>query len=342
MTLPNTADRRQGVAPPFDLQRLREIRKQAEQAHAERQRRMDEVERLLRCHEAPPEDLFDWWASECASEGVDPVRRLHDLTRPLEKRCADLFSDYPEGSRSHEKPPDKLLAPYLKQWGAFDDSKRRPLVAELLTYLEDAQVEWRRHQWQVLGPTWAGFEWDRGEAVVSALTVAVEEALDYVGDLVGDDPVMDPRLSRTLPLLVELRSRLRRTMQSAWKRPWRKDLPRDPGRPRTGVDRNWATLVVRETRKRLERIHPFDRSREERAAYVRVMGSLTKRIVGCLGIRGVRDMPFPKVSSRPPTHSPAHELARRLCAALGVKRVRQPGPRGPYKKGRRKRSPKSP
>ncbi len=341
MASPNTAGRRQGVAPPFDLQRLREVRKQAEHAHAERQRRMDEVERLLRCHEEPPEDLFDWWARACVSEGVDPVRRLDYLTRPLEKRCADLFSEYPEGSTSHEKPPDKLLAPYLKQWGAFDDPSCRPLVAELLTSLEDARDEWAQHQAQVRGPAWAGFEWDRGEAVVSALHVVVREALDYVRELTGDDPIMDLRFLGTLPLLLELHSRLRKPMQAAWERPWRKDLPRPAGRKRTGVDRKWAAHVVRKARTQLKRIHPLDKSREERAEYVRVMGSLAKRIVGRLGIPGVRDMPSPKVRSQPPPHSPAHELARRLCDALGVKRVRQRGPRGPYKKGQRKRSSKS-
>ena len=305
--------RRQNLGKLFG-KKSRERVEKARQARAEREARMDNCERYLRSWQTPPKTLFDEWLEWCVATEIDPTKRLDYLRRPLKNRLKELIGEEPRGWDDDPKAPKDRILYRFYCWDVFDGREPNHSAAELITYLEDVQEGlWRRQRRR---STWRVAEGERAEAVVVALLAIIREAELYISELTGDEPECDPRINEVRPLLREVRRRLTGTMV---------DPPKaEPeGRPIVGPEKKWSAKVQSDVLQRLERIRPWGRCEDDsETEHKRMLRSLSQKIIKRLGIRGPRGIGSSRLPRPRPPSNQRHALARRICTALVVKRLR--------------------
>lgn len=275
---------------------------------------MDKCEKYIRCWQTPPETLFEEWAEWCVAEEIDPTKRLDYLRRPLKNRLKELIGEEPRGWDGDPKAPKDRILYRFYCWDVFDGRETNHSTAELVTYLEDIQEEfWRR---QARRSKWRVAESERAEVVVAALLTALKEFRLYFMELTGVEPESDPRLASVLTLLLKAERRLKTHQKPP--------MPRsDPERrPTVGPEKNWATKVQREVLRRLNMIRPWRKHVDDsQTEHLRMLRRTSERIVERLGIRVSRGIGSAKPQPPKPPSNPGDDIARRICHALGVRRL---------------------
>ncbi len=313
------SSRNRCIAQPRDRKRRPKAPGHAYPVRDVPEARMDECERYLRCYKKPPDTLFDDWRHGCIARGIDPEEWLHKLTQPLKQRLRYLIGERPKPKEFDEnfRPPKDRDLYQFYCWEVFDDPSQNPLAAELVTYLEDRQDDRRRHQ--ASRSTWRVAEWKRAEAVVDALAAVIREFRLYYRELTGDEPEGDSRIDAVWPLLREAAERLEGL------RPTLASPPEEEpeGRPMVGPEKNWSDRVQSEVLQRLERIRPWEKYEDSwpERDHAKMLRDLSEKIVKRLGIRGSRGIGSSRLHRPRPPSNPGHDIARRICHALGVKRL---------------------